>query len=127
MIISNFRSNFSITSSIGVVSGLLYVLTVMPRMEILGCQERKLSNRGRGISLLVWKDRNLGKVVVFNSIFHKKLVEEASREQTVSSSRSCDTSNRSGQKGAKPKFPSIVRLVRFQAMGVCTGGIRISM
>ena len=71
MILSDFRSIFSTTLSDGVV--LLYVLTVIARMETLGCQERKSSTRGRGISLLVWKDHNLGKLVVLNSIFHMKL------------------------------------------------------
>jgi hypothetical protein len=37
--------------------------------------KKKSSNRGRGISSLVWKNRKLGKVVVLNSIFHRKLVE----------------------------------------------------
>jgi hypothetical protein len=73
MIVSDSRSIFFITSSVGMV--LLYVLTVIAREETLGCQERKLSNRKRGISLLVWKDHKLEKVVVLNSIFHRKLVE----------------------------------------------------
>ena len=51
MISNNFRSIFLMTSSIGMV--LLYVLTVIVRMPNLGCQEKKLSNRGRGISLLI--------------------------------------------------------------------------
>jgi hypothetical protein len=72
---------------------------VIARTEYLGCRERNLSNRRRGISSLVWKDLNLGKVVVFNSAFHRKLVDVASREHSVSSSRSCDVANRSGQKG----------------------------
>jgi hypothetical protein len=75
---------------------LLYVLTVIAREETLACQERKLSNRGRGISSLVQKDRKLGKVVVLNSIFHRKLVEVAQKEQSVSSSKSTDAPNRSG-------------------------------
>ena len=57
MTVRHFRSKFSITSSVGMV--LLYVLTVTARVWTLGCQERKLSNKGRGISLLVWKDHNL--------------------------------------------------------------------
>ena len=93
MILSDFRSIFSIITSVGMV--LLYVLTVIARVETLGCRERKSSNRERGISSLVWKDRNLGKVVVFNSIFHRQLVEVALREQSASSSRSCDAPNRS--------------------------------
>ena len=97
MTVSDFRSTFFMTSSVGMV--LLHVLTVIAREETLGCQERKSSNRGRGISLLVWKDRNLGKVVVFNSVFHRKLVEVAWTEQSVSSSRSSDAPNRSGWKG----------------------------
>lgn len=125
MTVSDFRSIFSIMSSIGMV--LLYVLTVTVRIENLGCWERKLSNRGRGISLLVWKDHNLEKVVVFNSLFHRKLVEGAWKEKSVSSSRSCNTPNRSGWKGVLFEFPSIVRLVKFQTMGVSTGGIRTSM
>ena len=97
MILSDFKSNFSITLSDGVV--LLYVLTVIARMETLGCQEKKLSTRGRGISLLVWKDHNLGKLVILNSVFHMKLAVVVSRERSVSSSRSCDVPNRSGWKG----------------------------
>ena len=69
MISNNFRSIFSMTSSVGMV--LLYVLSVIARMPTLGFRERKLSNRGRGISSLVWKDHNLGKVVMFNSVFHR--------------------------------------------------------
>jgi hypothetical protein len=61
--------------------------------------KKKSSNRGRGISSLVWKDRKLGKVVVLNSIFHRKLVEVAQKEQSVSSSRSIDAPNRSSRKG----------------------------
>jgi hypothetical protein len=83
MIISDSKSIFFITSSISMV--LLYVLTVIAREETLGCQERKLSNKGRGISSLVWKDCKLGKVVVLNSVLHKKLVEVAWKEQSVSS------------------------------------------
>ena len=97
MTVSDFRSIFSITSSIGVV--LLYVLTVIARIETLGCRERKSSNRGRGMSSLIWKDHNLGKVVIFSNVFHRKLVEVAWKEQSVSSSRNCDTPNRSGRKG----------------------------
>ena len=97
MILSDFGSIFSITLSDGVV--LLYVLTVIARMETLGCQERKLSTRGRDISSLIWKDCNLGKLVMLNSIFHMKLAVVVSREQSISSSRSCDVPNRSGWKG----------------------------
>ena len=95
--VSDFRSTSFITSSVGMV--LLDVLTLIAREETLGCRERKWSNRGRGISSLIWKDHNLGKVVVFNSVFHRKLVEVASTEQSVSSSRTSDAPNRSGWKG----------------------------
>ena len=78
MIVSDFRSNFFITSSVSIV--LLSLLTVIVREETPGCQKRKLSNKGRGISLLVWKDHKLGKIVVFNSIFHRKGVEVAWKE-----------------------------------------------
>jgi hypothetical protein len=54
IIVSDSRSIFFITSSVGMV--LLYLLTVIVREETLGCQEKKLSNRGRGISLLVQND-----------------------------------------------------------------------
>ena len=118
--LSDFRSTFFITLSVGMV--LLHVLTSMAREETLGCRERKSSNRGRGISSLVRKDCSSGKVVVFNSVFYRKLVEVAWTEQSESSSRTSDAPNRSGLKGIWFKFPSIVNLVKLQAMGVYTGG-----
>ena len=75
--------------------------------------------------MLVWKDHNLGKLVILNSVFHMKLAVVVLREQSISSSRSCDVPNRSGWK--ESKFPSIIRLVKFQAMGVYTDGKRTSM
>jgi hypothetical protein len=78
MIVSDFRSNSFITSSVGVV--LLSLLTVIVREETLGCRKRKLSNRGRGISSLIWKNHKLEKVVVFNSIFYREVVEVAWKE-----------------------------------------------
>ena len=100
---------------------------MIARIETLGCRERKSSTRRGGASSLVWKDRNLGKLVVLNSVSHTKPVEVVSRERSVSCSRSCDVPNRSGWKGVFSKFPSIVRLVKFQVMGVETGGKRTSM
>ena len=93
----DFRSIFSITLSDGV--DLLYVLTVIARIETLGCRERKSSTRRGGASSLIWKDRNLGKLVMLNSVSHTKPVEVVSRERSVSCSRSCDVPNRSGWKG----------------------------
>ena len=97
MTVSDFRSILLTTSSFCIV--LLYALKAISREETLGCRERKSSNKERGMSSLVRKDRNLGKVVVFNSVFHWKLVEVALKEQSVSSSRSSDAPDRSGQKG----------------------------